>query len=117
MNLFFTIVAIIVSTVILLYVRSTPPPDRLIAFTLGLQLGGALGNLIDRLRYGYVIDFLHLKYWAISNVADVSISLSVVLLGYHLIFRSHPENKVEPTTVPLPTPVASSENNADAANG
>jgi signal peptidase II len=100
-NLFFSIVAIIVIIVILVYVRSTPRPELLVAFSLGLQLGGAFGNLVDRLRHGYVIDFLHLNFWAISNVADMSISLGVVLLGYFMIFKAQPPAAVEQASAPV----------------
>ena len=89
-NLFFSIIAIIVISVIIYYVRTEQQLDPLIALALALQLGGATGNLIDRLRQGYVVDFLHLNFWAISNVADVCISSGVVLLAYYLIFRSPP---------------------------
>ncbi len=87
-NLFFTVVAIVVIAVIVYYVRSEQQLDPIIALALALQLGGAAGNLIDRLRQGYVVDFLHLSFWAISNVADVCISAGVALLAYHLVFRS-----------------------------
>lgn len=87
-NLFFSVVAIVVIAVIVYYVRSEQHVDPVIALALALQLGGAAGNLIDRLRQGYVVDFLHLSFWAISNVADVCISAGVVLLAYHLLFRA-----------------------------
>jgi signal peptidase II len=117
-NLFFTIVAIIVITVILFYIRSTPQPDLLIALSLGLQLGGAAGNLIDRLHYGYVIDFLHLNFWAISNVSDVSISLGTVLLAYHLIFRMQPDAPVEHTAASPDAPIAPpADSTAKTENG
>ena len=103
-NLFFIIVAIIVITVIVLYVRTTPRLDALIAFSLALQLGGACGNLTDRLLVGYVTDFLHLKYFAISNVADVCISLGTVLLGYHLVFRARSLAEAEHSASPQPSP-------------
>jgi signal peptidase II len=86
-NLFFSVVAIIVIAIIVVYLRSTPQPDVLVAVSLALQLGGACGNLADRLRYGYVTDFLYIQHFAVSNFADMCISLGVVLLGYHLIFR------------------------------
>lgn len=86
-NLFFSVVAIVVIIVIVYYVRTEQKLDPVIALALALQLGGATGNLIDRLRQGYVVDFLHLNFWAISNVADICISTGVVLLAYTLIFR------------------------------
>ncbi len=117
-NLLFSIIAIVVIAIILVYVRSTPQPDLLIALTLGLQLGGAGGNLIDRLRYGYVIDFIYVKYWAISNVADICISLGVVLLGYYLIFRmpqSAAPEQVSPPQAPPSSPAG--EQNAHTEHG
>jgi signal peptidase II len=61
---------------------------------LGLILGGAIGNLIDRLRYGYVVDFIHFHYGSLGfyvfNVADASISIGAVWLAvnYQLFSRS-----------------------------
>jgi signal peptidase II len=52
--------------------------------SLGLQLGGALGNLLDRITRGYVVDFVDIGFWPIFNVADLSIVLGVTLLAYHL---------------------------------
>lgn len=58
-----------------------------------LALGGALGNLVDRLRYGYVVDFFHAKIinWPIFNIADSAISLGILLLMVHLIRTSREE--------------------------
>jgi len=47
---------------------------------LGLLLGGALGNAIDRWRWGYVVDFIHLKHWPVFNVADVALCAGALLL-------------------------------------
>ena len=75
-NIFFIFVAIIVSAMIVYYAPRLPADDRLSRVALGLQLAGALGNLIDRLRNGYVIDFLHIQVpqigfdWPVSNVAE-----------------------------------------------
>ena len=49
-------------------------------FFFGMVIGGALGNLIDRLRFGYVVDFIELPYWPVFNVADTSIVLGTILL-------------------------------------
>jgi signal peptidase II len=87
-NLFFTAVAIIVVSVIVYLVRTTPQLDPMLAVSLGLLLGGACGNLIDRLRYQYVVDFIYVTRFAISNVADACITLGVVLLAVYLLFRS-----------------------------
>ena len=59
---------------------------------LGLILGGAIGNLIDRARFGYVVDFLDLywrgHHWPTFNVADIGISVGVVLLVIDMVFSS-----------------------------
>ncbi|HWI55099.1 MAG TPA: signal peptidase II [Desulfobacteria bacterium] len=55
--------------------------DRLLLKTgLALQVSGAVGNLIDRLRFGYVIDFLDFRVWPVFNVADVGICIGVGIL-------------------------------------
>jgi len=58
-----------------------------LCFKLGLTLGlsGAIGNLIDRLRFGYVIDFLDVRIWPVFNVADVGIVAGVALLFWSII--------------------------------
>jgi len=59
---------------------------------LGLQLGGAIGNLVDRLRYGSVVDFIDFNFWPlhnwpISNVADVSVVAGVTLLALVMLWE------------------------------
>ena len=61
--------------------------DLLVASAFALALGGAIGNLTDRLRYGYVVDFFDVRiiHWPIFNVADSAISLGIVLLLAHYL--------------------------------
>ena len=61
--------------------------DLLVGSAFALALGGAVGNLLDRLRYGYVVDFFDVRiiHWPIFNVADSAISLGIVLLLLHYI--------------------------------
>ena len=77
----FVFVAIVVSAIIVLYVRKLPADQQLVRVALGLQLGGALGNLIDRLRLGHVVDFIDVKFWPVFNVADSAIVIGVALLA------------------------------------
>lgn len=77
----FVFVAIVVITIIVLYMRRVPADQQLVRVALGLQLGGALGNLIDRLRLGHVVDFIDLKFWPVFNVADSAIVIGVALLA------------------------------------
>lgn len=57
----------------------------LYTLSLGLILAGALGNLIDRLRFGYVIDFLDFRVWPVFNIADSAITVGAVLLGWAIL--------------------------------
>lgn len=82
---FFMIVALIVVVIIIYFYRQLPEKFWLVRVALGLQLGGALGNLMDRVRLGYVIDFLDFKLspalgWPVFNVADSGIVIGVGLL-------------------------------------
>ncbi len=61
--------------------------NRIYQFSLGLILAGALGNLIDRLLHGYVIDFLDFRIWPVFNVADSAITVGAVLLGWKILFK------------------------------
>ncbi len=54
---------------------------------LPLLLGGAVGNLYDRLAHGAVVDFIDFHFWPVFNVADIAIVASALLIGYHLLFE------------------------------
>ena len=80
----FLVVTVIAVGVLLTYLRDTPPERRLLIASFGAILGGAVGNLICRVRYGEVIDFLLLHWhdwqWPVFNVADTAISVGVTVL-------------------------------------
>jgi len=59
---------------------------------LALILGGAIGNLIDRLRLGYVVDFLDLRVWPVFNVADSCITIGVTWLLFQVLFQRKPDS-------------------------
>ena len=69
--------AVIAIAVLVLYLRYLPPGSRLLKIGLGLELGGAIGNLIDRVRLGEVTDFINFEYFPAFNVADASITIGV----------------------------------------
>jgi signal peptidase II len=81
---FFAGLAVVISAVIAVWLARLKPGETLLAAALSLVLGGAIGNLIDRLAYGYVIDFLDVYYqdwhWPAFNIADSAITLGVVLM-------------------------------------
>ena len=75
---------------ILYYFRKTSRSPALIIIALGMQLGGAIGNLADRIRLGYVVDFIDFRVWPVFNAADSSISISIVMLAVYLLFFDKP---------------------------
>lgn len=77
----FTVVAGIVGLVIIYYNFTLPAGHFVLRVALGLQLGGAFGNLIDRLRLGHVTDFLDFGPWYIFNLADLWVVSGVVILA------------------------------------
>ena len=83
-NLFFVGVAIVVSIVILFMVRRLGANDTQVAVALMLVLGGAAGNVIDRVRFGYVVDIIDVYYrswhWPTFNIADSAITVGAILL-------------------------------------
>jgi signal peptidase II len=76
--------AVGMSIVISVWLTRLKPNETFIAIALSLILGGAIGNLVDRLAYGYVIDFLDIYYgnwhWPAFNIADSAITVGVVLM-------------------------------------
>ncbi|UCG24324.1 MAG: signal peptidase II [Chloroflexota bacterium] len=85
-NLVLSIVAVVVSIVIILYNRYLPAHMYWYRLALGLQLGGALGNLLSRVRVGHVTDFLDFGPVPVFNVADMSIVTGTILLGFLMLF-------------------------------
>ncbi|OXT06017.1 signal peptidase II [Thermoanaerobacterium thermosaccharolyticum] len=86
-TLFFIIITVIVGT-ILIYSIVKIPGSTFYKFTLSMILGGAIGNLIDRVRLGYVVDFIDFKFFpAVFNLADSMIVVGAFLLCYILIFK------------------------------
>ena len=81
---FFVVLALGVSAVIALWLYRLPANQRWTAMALGLVLGGAIGNVIDRLLYGHVVDFLDFYvgqwHWPTFNVADSAITIGVAVL-------------------------------------
>lgn len=81
---FFSLVALLVSIGIVVWMKRLPSTQAWLAIALALILGGALGNLWDRMSLGYVVDFIQVYYeqwsWPAFNVADSAISVGAVLL-------------------------------------
>lgn len=81
---FFVVLAAVISTVLIVWMRRLAQTAKLEAISLALIIGGAIGNVIDRLIYGYVIDFLDVYagsyHWPAFNIADSAICVGAVLL-------------------------------------
>lgn len=96
-RIFFSAVAIIVSMVLVVWLCRLSEKERVLAIALPLVIGGAIGNLIDRLAYGYVIDFLDFYvgsyHWPAFNVADIAVSTGAFLLFVDALFLQQSEQK------------------------
>jgi len=81
---FFVGIALVASVVLLVWLWKLKTSERWMAATLSLILGGAIGNLYDRIAYSYVIDFIDVYYeshhWPVFNIADSAISIGVVMM-------------------------------------
>jgi signal peptidase II len=80
LSFIFTVLAIIVILAIFFYYPQIPGDNWPLRIALGMQLGGACGNLVDRLTIGFVTDFISVGNFPVFNVADSSISVGVVVL-------------------------------------
>ena len=82
---FFAFIALVVSIACLVWLYRSPARGKLLLAAISLLLGGALGNLWDRLAYGYVIDFIDLYvgdwHWPIFNIADAAICIGVAIIA------------------------------------
>jgi signal peptidase II len=94
----FAVLAVLVSLFILYYFPRIEPRDWLVRLALILQLGGAVGNLVDRIRQGHVTDFISVGNFAVFNVADSCISVGVVvlMLGMYLKDNRERQNPADP---------------------
>jgi len=94
--LILSLVAGIAAIVVVIYSLRHDPRNSMLQVALAMILAGALGNLYDRILYGYVIDFLELHvrgyYWPSFNIADTSISIGVILLAWEM-FRNEAPNR------------------------
>jgi signal peptidase II len=90
----FRYLAIVVSLGIIYYNHILPGDQRLLRLALGLQMGGALGNMIDRFRIGHVTDFIDIGPWYIFNLADLAVVSGAIILGI-IVWRESRELKAQ----------------------
>lgn len=93
---FFALVSVVVTVVIVVWLSSLSTRQSLLALALSLVLGGAIGNLWDRIFLGYVVDFVDIYYrhyhWPAFNVADAAITLGALLLIVESLLASKKKN-------------------------
>jgi signal peptidase II len=77
------------------FYQKTPATHRLLATAFALIFGGAIGNLIDRVRFGTVVDFLDFYignlHWPAFNIADSAITIGICIFVYHILFKKMPQ--------------------------
>jgi len=89
-KLFLLIIPIVALFIIAYYLRSMKK-ENILFYALLLLLGGTIGNLIDRIFFGYVIDFIDLGFWPVFNIADAANSIAALFIILSLI--SDKQNK------------------------
>jgi signal peptidase II len=96
---FFMLLSLVISLVLILWLRSVDKHKLFLAAGIALILGGAVGNLIDRSLYGYVIDFIDVYYrqyhWPAFNLADSAITLGAALLIIDLLLERKTQQTLE----------------------
>lgn len=90
---FFIAIGILLVAGVLIGYKKIPAGNNLVRYGLALLLGGALGNLADRLRYGRVVDFLDFRVWPVFNLADMAIVAGVCFLVWELVKDSGNKSK------------------------
>ena len=95
---FFVALAVAAALVVFYYFLRTPRDDDRVLGACALLLAGIIGNLTDRARLGYVIDFIDIHarsyHWPTFNIADASITIGALLLAYDLVFAGKKETSV-----------------------
>ena len=90
---FFVIIVFLMLAISYYAYRKINHMDNFLKLGMGLLIGGAIGNLIDRLKTGYVIDFIDFRVWPVFNIADISIVVGVGIIIYFMVF--FPEKQID----------------------
>lgn len=90
-----TIIAVVVVVILAIAFRHLIGRNLLLSVALGLQFGGAVGNIIDRFRHGFVVDFINVPHWWTFNIADSAITVGVIILAIFLVFYESDSYRAE----------------------
>ncbi len=85
-TIIFVIIAILMIAAVIYFYPQIPRQYRLLRFGIGLMVGGAIGNVIDRIKTGYVVDFFDFRIWPIFNVADMGIVCGVGCIIFTILY-------------------------------
>lgn len=91
-RIFFVLITLVVILGIFIFVHRQNNIHKVAVYSLSMIVAGAIGNLIDRIRLGYVVDFFDFRIWPVFNVADISIVVGAILLSYYIIFLDRASN-------------------------
>lgn len=80
------ILSLIIASILIIYLFTIDKPRILIRVFSGLVVAGALGNILDRIRFGYVNDFIDVGWWPVFNIADSSITIAIGIYIFDAIF-------------------------------
>ena len=86
-RVFFIVITTIILLAVIYFYKQLKGPHLLLRIALGMVVGGALGNLVDRVRMGTVTDFFDFRIWPVFNIADSAIVLGMIYISYQLLFR------------------------------
>ncbi len=94
---FFSIIAVTISVLLVWWLKRLPATNKILCSAYALVLAGAIGNLYDRIAYGYVIDFLHVYYenwhFPVFNIADCAICIGAALLLFDAFTGESPKEQ------------------------
>lgn len=94
-GLFVAISSIAVIVIFYILIRYYKQNNMMFSYSLSLIVAGAMGNLTDRIRLGYVIDFFDFRIWPVFNIADVSIVTGTLLLGLYILWVEPKKGKAD----------------------
>lgn len=94
------LVGLIVLGLLIYYYRAMPQGSRVLRIAVGAVVGGAIGNLVDRVRLGHVTDFIHVYYpgvfnYPVFNIADSCVSVGMIVVAVYLFFFDRPPRQGE----------------------
>ena len=93
-----TVVSLVAVAILIFFYRHAGRESLIVRLAIGLQLGGALGNIVDRFRLGHVTDFIDVGPWPIFNIADSSIVIGIGLMVFYLFVTR--ESREQPAESP-----------------